>query len=63
MHVCVLLMTEYKCTLYSLPTDDAWVFAKWNAIQAVGVMSFGEFVCMKLMLMMEMFRILLAIVR
>uniref|UniRef100_A0A3Q0SPP1 Putative sodium-coupled neutral amino acid transporter 11 n=1 Tax=Amphilophus citrinellus TaxID=61819 RepID=A0A3Q0SPP1_AMPCI len=27
-----------------LPTDDAWVFAKWNAIQAVGVMSFA-FIC------------------
>ncbi|XP_028249072.1 putative sodium-coupled neutral amino acid transporter 11 [Parambassis ranga] len=26
------------------PTEDAWVFAKWNAIQAVGVMSFA-FIC------------------
>ncbi|XP_061735931.1 putative sodium-coupled neutral amino acid transporter 11 isoform X2 [Nerophis ophidion] len=26
------------------PTQDAWVFAKWNAIQAVGVMSFA-FIC------------------
>ncbi|CAG5865559.1 unnamed protein product [Menidia menidia] len=27
-----------------LPTEDAWAFAKWNAIQAVGVMSFA-FIC------------------
>uniref|UniRef100_A0A3Q1K4U5 Putative sodium-coupled neutral amino acid transporter 11 n=1 Tax=Anabas testudineus TaxID=64144 RepID=A0A3Q1K4U5_ANATE len=27
-----------------LPTENAWVFAKWNAIQAVGVMSFA-FIC------------------
>lgn len=26
----------------SPPSKDAWVFAQWNAIQAVGVMSFGE---------------------
>nr|XP_040057290.1 putative sodium-coupled neutral amino acid transporter 11 [Gasterosteus aculeatus aculeatus] len=26
------------------PTENAWVFAKWNAIQAVGVMSFA-FIC------------------
>ncbi|XP_047456238.1 putative sodium-coupled neutral amino acid transporter 11 isoform X1 [Mugil cephalus] len=26
------------------PTEDAWAFAKWNAIQAVGVMSFA-FIC------------------
>lgn len=26
----------------SLPTEDAWVFAKANAIQAAGIMSFGE---------------------
>lgn len=37
----------------SLPTENSWAFAKWNAIQAVGIMSFGEFVCMMLMLMME----------
>ncbi|XP_070694655.1 putative sodium-coupled neutral amino acid transporter 11 [Pempheris klunzingeri] len=27
-----------------LPTENAWSFAKWNAIQAVGVMSFA-FIC------------------
>ncbi|XP_037644891.1 putative sodium-coupled neutral amino acid transporter 11 [Sebastes umbrosus] len=27
-----------------LPTENAWAFAKWNAIQAVGVMSFA-FIC------------------
>ncbi|KAM4730614.1 putative sodium-coupled neutral amino acid transporter 11 [Anableps anableps] len=27
-----------------VPTESAWVFAKWNAIQAVGVMSFA-FIC------------------
>ncbi|XP_040004939.1 putative sodium-coupled neutral amino acid transporter 11 [Xiphias gladius] len=27
-----------------LPTEDAWAFAKWNAVQAVGVMSFA-FIC------------------
>lgn len=27
---------------FSLPTEDAWVFAKANAIQAAGIMSFGE---------------------
>lgn len=27
--------------------EDAWVFAKPNAIQAVGVMSFGEYVASK----------------
>uniref|UniRef100_A0A3P9JVC1 Putative sodium-coupled neutral amino acid transporter 11 n=1 Tax=Oryzias latipes TaxID=8090 RepID=A0A3P9JVC1_ORYLA len=27
-----------------LPTENAWTFAKWNAIQAVGVMSFA-FIC------------------
>ncbi|KAM4559391.1 putative sodium-coupled neutral amino acid transporter 11 [Odontesthes bonariensis] len=27
-----------------LPTEHAWTFAKWNAIQAVGVMSFA-FIC------------------
>ncbi|XP_019945445.1 putative sodium-coupled neutral amino acid transporter 11 [Paralichthys olivaceus] len=27
-----------------LPTQNAWAFAKWNAIQAVGVMSFA-FIC------------------
>uniref|UniRef100_A0A3Q3RN03 Putative sodium-coupled neutral amino acid transporter 11 n=1 Tax=Mastacembelus armatus TaxID=205130 RepID=A0A3Q3RN03_9TELE len=27
-----------------LPTETAWAFAKWNAIQAVGVMSFA-FIC------------------
>ncbi|XP_036423189.1 putative sodium-coupled neutral amino acid transporter 11 isoform X1 [Colossoma macropomum] len=26
------------------PSEDAWVFARWNAIQAVGVMSFA-FIC------------------
>lgn len=25
------------------------MFAKWNAVQAVGVMSFGEFVCLLLL--------------
>ncbi|XP_073710914.1 putative sodium-coupled neutral amino acid transporter 11 isoform X2 [Misgurnus anguillicaudatus] len=24
------------------PSDDAWVFARWNGVQAVAVMSFGE---------------------
>lgn len=28
-------------------TEDAWVFAKSNAIQAVGVMSFGEYMVSK----------------
>ncbi|XP_051815150.1 putative sodium-coupled neutral amino acid transporter 11 [Acanthochromis polyacanthus] len=27
-----------------IPTENAWAFAKWNAIQAVGVMSFA-FIC------------------
>ncbi|KAF7650054.1 hypothetical protein LDENG_00132200, partial [Lucifuga dentata] len=27
-----------------VPTENAWAFAKWNAIQAVGVMSFA-FIC------------------
>uniref|UniRef100_A0A3Q3ARF3 Putative sodium-coupled neutral amino acid transporter 11 n=2 Tax=Kryptolebias marmoratus TaxID=37003 RepID=A0A3Q3ARF3_KRYMA len=27
-----------------IPTENAWVFAKWNTIQAVGVMSFA-FIC------------------
>ncbi|XP_041807005.1 putative sodium-coupled neutral amino acid transporter 11 [Chelmon rostratus] len=27
-----------------LPTEDAWAFAKWNAIQAAGIMSFA-FIC------------------
>ncbi|XP_077583932.1 putative sodium-coupled neutral amino acid transporter 11 [Stigmatopora nigra] len=26
------------------PTEDAWVFGKWNAVQAVGIMSFA-FIC------------------
>ncbi|KAM3607770.1 uncharacterized protein V6R79_013608 [Siganus canaliculatus] len=25
-----------------LPTENAWVFSKWNAIQAVGIMSFAD---------------------
>lgn len=29
-------------SLFSPPTENAWAFAKINAIQAVGVMSFGE---------------------
>lgn len=31
-------------SISSLPTENAWAFAKSNAIQAVGIMSFGEFV-------------------
>lgn len=31
-------------SISSLPTENAWAFAKLNAIQAVGIMSFGEFV-------------------
>ncbi|PWA31460.1 hypothetical protein CCH79_00002820 [Gambusia affinis] len=31
-------------SLSSVPTENAWAFAKWNAIQAVGVMSFA-FIC------------------
>lgn len=50
--VCLCsLMTEYINVPSSLPTDDAWAFAKWNAIQAVGVMSFGEFVCIELLIL------------
>lgn len=46
-------------SLSSPPTENAWAFAKWNAIQAVGVMSFGEFV--SLILMMELPAIFLVI--
>lgn len=52
--VTVFLVLWYAYILYALAfikltdfsfrpkTEDAWVFAKPNAIQAVGVMSFGE---------------------
>lgn len=54
-------MTEYINVPSSLPTDDAWAFAKWNAIQAVGVMSFGEFVCIELLLILYISRTLLVV--
>ncbi|XP_077435353.1 LOW QUALITY PROTEIN: putative sodium-coupled neutral amino acid transporter 11 [Vanacampus margaritifer] len=39
------MATKHKCGfLSSAPVEDAWVFAKWNAFQAVGVMSFA-FIC------------------
>ncbi|XP_019744401.1 putative sodium-coupled neutral amino acid transporter 11 isoform X1 [Hippocampus comes] len=39
------MTTQRKCCfLSSPPTAEAWLFAKWNAIQAVGVMSFA-FIC------------------
>ncbi|KAK0150897.1 putative sodium-coupled neutral amino acid transporter 11 [Merluccius polli] len=42
----LIVVTERAATLTPQipPTEDAWVFAKWNAIQAVGVMSFA-FIC------------------
>lgn len=40
---CMAHVNDKNCTfLNSSPSEDAWVFAKWNAVQAVGVMSFGE---------------------
>lgn len=60
--VCLCsLMAEYINVPSSLPTDDAWAFAKWNAIQAVGVMSFGEFVCIELLLILYISRTLLVV--
>jgi len=32
----------YTFFVHRPASDDAWVFARWNAIQAVAVMSFGE---------------------
>ncbi|XP_030614566.1 putative sodium-coupled neutral amino acid transporter 11 [Archocentrus centrarchus] len=45
--VIILIIAIIRAATFGpqiLPTDDAWVFAKWNAIQAVGVMSFA-FIC------------------
>ncbi|KAG8559779.1 hypothetical protein GDO81_017456, partial [Engystomops pustulosus] len=43
--IIVLLIVITRTSTLTIPhTDGAWVFAKWNAIQAVGVMSF-VFMC------------------
>uniref|UniRef100_A0A669EYQ2 Putative sodium-coupled neutral amino acid transporter 11 n=1 Tax=Oreochromis niloticus TaxID=8128 RepID=A0A669EYQ2_ORENI len=45
--VIILIIVIIRAATFGpqiLPTDDAWAFAKWNAIQAVGVMSFA-FIC------------------
>lgn len=51
--VCVFLFYLMKLicmSLSSVPTANAWAFAKWNAIQAVGVMSFGEFLMIQILM-------------
>ncbi|XP_056390793.1 putative sodium-coupled neutral amino acid transporter 11 isoform X3 [Hyla sarda] len=43
--VLVMVITRASSLIYTIPhTEGAWAFAKWNAIQAVGVMSF-TFMC------------------
>uniref|UniRef100_A0A3B5MZB0 Putative sodium-coupled neutral amino acid transporter 11 n=1 Tax=Xiphophorus couchianus TaxID=32473 RepID=A0A3B5MZB0_9TELE len=41
--ILIIVMIR-AATLGPVPTENAWAFAKWNSIQAVGVMSFA-FIC------------------
>ncbi|XP_069841236.1 putative sodium-coupled neutral amino acid transporter 11 [Dendropsophus ebraccatus] len=43
--VLLIVITRASSLAFTIPqTEEAWVFAKWNAIQAIGVMSF-VFMC------------------
>ena len=49
-YACVCLIILQINRFSSRPkTEDAWIFAKPNAIQAVGVMSFGEYMVSKVL--------------